>query len=314
MRASRDRSSSVVAARLGPVLIAVALAACGRSEPPPWVHRGEGPALHAGQGPQATAPVVVATANGAAITSADLDLAMTTAVRAANPHQGGGEPVAPPDRGQVLDQLIDQELAAQRAQGLGLDGDPDYQAELSRMAAQLGSFRRQRLARLLDRDTGQRAVVSEADARHFFDVQADGIRTQVRISQLLLHDPAAIALARRELDAGAKFEDVAARSLATPAPTGSAPWDLGYLAWNQIPEPWQPYLATLPVGATSPIIDGPRGRHWIIQVVDHRVDPSITFETARPQIMVLLQVQAAELAVAMQAKELRAAATIELTP
>lgn len=303
-------SAAAVTRRLRGLWVALALAACDGSAPPPWV-RVEAAARSV---PVTGGSPVVARVNGAAITAADLDLAMASAARASNPHQAGGEPVAPPVKAQVLEQLIDQELAAQRARGLGLDGDPEYQAELVRMTAQLDAFRRQRLGHLLERDTGQRAVVSEADARAFFDAQAERIRTQVRIAQILLHDPAAVAQAKRELDAGATFEAVAAKTLPSAPPPGTAPWDLGYLAWNQIPEAWQPYLAQLAVGGVSPIIEGPRGRRWIIQVVDRRVDPTITFETARPQITVLLQAKAAEVAIARQAKQLRAQATIERMP
>lgn len=289
------------------VVPTVALAGCSSGEPPPWARE----AHEARTAPTRAGPAVVATVNGAAITAADLALAMTTAAQATNPHQAGAEAAPAPDRAQVLDRLIDEELAAQRAHGLGLDGDPEYQAELVRMQAQLDQFRRQRLAHLLERDTGQRAVVTEADARTFFDAQAERIRTQLRVSQILLHDPVAIAQAKRELDGGLAFADVAAKTLPMAPAPGAAPWDLGYLSWNQIPEAWEPVLATLAIGGVSPIIDGPRGRRWIIQLVDRRVDPAITFDTARSAIMLRLQAQAADLAVAKQAKDLRAAATIE---
>jgi hypothetical protein len=110
---------------------------------------------------------------------------------------------------------------------------------------------------------------------------------------------------------------VAARALpGTDArPAGiRAPWDLGYLQWSQLPEAWQEVIDTLPIGATSPVIDGPRGRAWVLRLVDRRIDPSVTFDAARPVIEQRLTAAAAERAQAELARQLRAGAHIELAP
>ncbi|HVV88447.1 MAG TPA: peptidylprolyl isomerase [Kofleriaceae bacterium] len=295
----------------GLVLVALALGAGCESETPPWAGGGAG---RAGSGAADAGAAVVATVDGVGITGADLQLAMATAARASDPHQPGAGPATPPDRAAVLDTLIDQELEAREAEARGLDDDPDYRAELARMEAEVAAFRRQRLARLAEHDASQRAQVSEADARRFFDERADRIRTQVHVEQILLHDPDRIADAKAKLDAGEPFEAVATWSLPVAPPAGSAPWDLGYLAWNQVPEPWLPALDALKVGETSGVIEGPRGRRWIIRLLDRRVDPAITFETARPAIMLLLGSQAADAAVDRLKQGLRASAVIERTP
>ncbi len=295
----------------GLVALLLVVAACG-GDAPPWAAQGGGrPPAHRPR--SAAAPAVLVTVDGAAITSADLDAALAAAARAESPHQGptGAAPTSAPDRKATLEALIDQELAARRAEALGLDADAEYQEERGRLTAQLATFRRQRLSRLLARQVAEAAVVTDAEARAFFDANADRIRAQVRVNQILLHDQAAITELAAQLAAGAPFAEVAARTLPAPPPPGATPWDLGYLAWNQVPEPWAPILATLAVGATSGIIEGPRGRRWIIQLVDRRVDPAITFETARPAILLLLRTRAGAAAVAGLASRLRAGATIE---
>jgi peptidyl-prolyl cis-trans isomerase C len=272
-----------------------------------------GAAARPAAGAPTPAVAVVATVNGAPITRAELELASRGAGRADNPHGTPAAADSAASRRAVLDQMIVDELAAQRARARGLDADPTFQQELATRQAQLDDFRRRRLAELLRRERRQQVTVSEADARRYFDEHADRIHTELRVRQLLLRDRAAAEQARRALDGGARFEDVAARALHQAGP-GAAPWDVGYLRWNQIPEAWRGVVDQLAVGATSPIIEGPGGRWWIVELVDRRVEPSITFESARPTIELLLQSRAAAAAEAALEHELRAGAAIVETP
>jgi len=291
--------------RRGLLLTLVAVMTAGCDEPPPsWAMRGGTSASGAGG---AAAP---ATVNGTAISAAELALAMGTAARAENPH-GGGSGVAP-DRGQVLAGLIDLELAAQRAVALGLDADPGYRDELAKLEAQLASVRRQRLAALFDKDVAARAAVAPAAVQAFYDQHVDEIRTRVRVWQLLFRDRAKATAAAAELAGGAAFEAVAARVLNAPA--GTTPWDVGYLAWNQLPPAWAPTLPGLAVGATSGVISGPGGRFWIIRVIDRQRDDEQTFERARAAIELRLGDEAAQTARAQALTELRRQARIELAP
>jgi len=255
-------------------------------------------------------PEVVATVNGVPITRADLAYAMTTAARA-NPHEPGASASSPPVPRAVLDSLINDELAAQRAVARGLATDPTYQEELGRLEAQLDAFRRQRLARLLFRDVADHAEVTDAEARSFFDERADRIRTTTHIWQILSVDPLAIENAQREIAGGAAFADVALRTLGA-RPTDATPWDLGYLKWNQIPEPWETVLPSLAIGETSSVIEGPGRRRWIIRVVDRQVDPGITFDHTRPAIVQRLQARAATDAQTALERALRVEAKIEI--
>lgn len=308
MERRRSRSLPRVSLTFRPTIqrtvaaVAFAVAAC----------RGESPQ------PAATAIVprteraaVVAHVNGTPMTETDLALAMTAAARAENPHQTGTEAPAPPERARVLEDLIDTELAAQRAIARGLDADPGFQTELAERHAELAAFRRQRLAALLRRDLTQQRRVSDWDAQQFFAEHTNRIRTRTHIWQIRVTDRREMNAAQQELASGARFEDVAAKRTPNLA-TGGTPWDLGFLKWNQIPEPWQATLDTLAIGAISPVLEGPRGRLWIIKVIDRQIDSAVTFETARPAIDLVLEARAAAAAEADLARTLRASATIGL--
>jgi len=286
------------------LMLTVGLAAGCDEKPPSWATGG---------GARTSTPAAAAapaTVNGVAIGAAELALAMATAARAESPH-GGGSGVTP-DRGRVLAGLIDQELAAQRAVALGLDADPAFKDELAKLDAQLASVRRQRLAALFDKDLAARAVVAPAAVQTFYDQHVDEIRTRVHVWQILFRDRAKATAAAAELAGGATFEAVAQRVL--NAPPGTTPWDVGYLAWNQLPPAWSTTLPGMAVGATSGVIDGPGGRFWIVRVIDRQRDDEQTLERARPAIELRLGDEAAQVARAQALTELRKAARIDLAP
>lgn len=308
-RSTRGARRAAPGGVFGAALLAAWSTSAGCDEARPgWAGRAHGaPAEHAEPALVANSPAVVVV-DGVALTEADLALAMASTGRG-NPHQGSGP--ATPDRAAVLERLVEEELAARRARAEGLDADPAYQAEVARREADDRAFRRQRLARLFERDVAARATVDEATARAAFDQRADWFRTTVRVHQILVHDAAAIEAVARDLAAGKPFEEVAAAALPAAPPPGVTPWDLGDLRWNQVPPAWEPALATMAPGAVSGVLEGPRGRRWIIKLVERKLDPSITFDAVRPALVAKLQAEAAEAAVAQARRALRQAARVE---
>lgn len=283
-------------------LVAVALLAACDEGTPGWA---------TGLGGHRRGDQVVATINGAPITASELAQTMAAASRGDTPHGGAPAAVAP-TRDKVLATMIDQELAAQRAVALGLDQDRGYREELARLEAQLATFRRQRLAALFDRALAAEAPVDPAAVRAYYDQHQARIRTRVHVWQMLFRDPAKAQAAAAELAAGKDFAEVARAAMA--APEGQRPWDVGELAWNQVPEAWAPVLPSLAVGASSGVIVGPGGRWWIIHLVDRRDDPAQTFDHARPAIELALGADAAAAARAAIMARLRREARIELAP
>ena len=71
--------------------------------------------------------------------------------------------------------------------------------------------------------------------------------------------------------------------------TVGAPWDLGYLRWQQVPKAWRNVVDDLKKGEVSGVIRGPNNRFWIIKLIDKRENPDITFESIKPTIMEVLK-------------------------
>ena len=63
-------------------------------------------------------------------------------------------------------------------------------------------------------------------------------------------------------------------------------------------------------GAVSRVIPGPRGRFWIIKLVDRRQDPATTFESVRPVIEGLLRASGRRRRATRPTKDLRAHAKV----
>ena len=260
--------------RLLPLLVLLPLlGACRPASPQPRAAEPSAP----------VAAEALATVNGVAITRPEV----VAAARGPSAHGGTGVAETPAE---TLERLIQEELRAQRAVRLGLDRDPGFRADLARAEASLRSWRRTQLATLLEtHDQTTRPEVTEAEARAFYDANAPRIRTEVRVAQILLRDEAAITRALAEVRGGAPFEEVARRQFAGLPETAGRPWDLGYLRWNLLPAAWRDLAYSLPVGQTSEVLRGPNNRFWIINVVDRRERPELTFEAMRAAITQTLQ-------------------------
>lgn len=225
---------------------------------------------------------VLATVNGKPVTELDVQYKMKS-----GGHSGGGAPRQRPD---TLEEIIREELCYQRAVALGLDADPVYREKLRQFEVQLDFFKRKELTELfVRREIEAKAPVTEAEAARYFAANAGRLRTEIHIWQILRRDESAIKQALKDLEDGIPFEQVAAQQFPQLPETGQQPWDLGYLKWNQIPEPWREIVYDLKSGAISGVIRGPKGRFWILKLIDRRDNPTITFESVRPILLESLQ-------------------------
>jgi peptidyl-prolyl cis-trans isomerase C len=288
--------------RLSLVLSVALLAACGQSNPP-----GASGSAPASSAAAATTEKVLARVNGVPITDVDLALRLK-----ADSHEAGGDPGAPDRKKNVLDYLILHEIMAQKAVEMGLDKDAKYQEELRRLEAQLAAFKRQELSeRYVAREGDKRATPSDDEARAYFQKNEKRIRTQVHIFQILKRTENAIVEARSMIERGKTFEEVAA-SYFPNLPEGQKPWDLGYLPFYKIPEPWRDTLTDLKVGEMSGILKGPNERFWLIKLVEVKEDTALTFESAKEGILQDMKATRTQHLREGLEKELRAAAKVEM--
>ena len=236
--------------------------------------------------PEATPELdIVATVNGVPITGLDVKLDSRTT--------GGHQTEAVPESEEtVLQRIILQELAYQKAVDAGFDSDLSYQENLRRLKAQVAAFNRKKLSELFyKRELEKRSMVSDEDAREYFEENADSIRADIRVWQILRRDDSLIEQDREALAQGDSFEEVAGKRFQNlpQADSGQAPWDLGYLKWEQIPEVWWNALDDLDVDETSDIIRSATGRYWIIKLIDRRENPDISYEDVESKIKTVLK-------------------------
>lgn len=201
-----------------------------------------------------------------------------------------GHEVTPELKRRRLNFLVQKELAAQRAIELGLDKDPTYAAQLQRITTQLNGFKRDKLSELFEATEIQaRAIVTDAEIDKFIADNTDRIHSESHILQLLQRSEEKIQLISDQIASGKSFDEVATEIFPELPSDMKRPWDNGYMSWKQIPEAWTDTLASMQPGETSGIINGPRGRFWIIHLVDRRTNDAIDMESLKGDIRTILQ-------------------------
>ena len=245
---------------------------------------------------------VLATVNGTSITDADVQLALNS--------PGHDKGVSAEHRKNVLEVIVQRELIRQEAAKLGLDANPSYREKLSRMEAKIHDFNRKELSELFWREMASRVTISEVEAKEYYTRNATRIRGEVHVWQLLWRDDASARRASSDMRSGTSFEEFARKRFAKVSNTSKAPWNLGYLRWKQIPEPWQHALKEMTIGDVSDVIRGPNNRYWIIKLINRRENPDITFESIRSTIIEVLKNEKIEKLHERINRELRANASI----
>lgn len=225
---------------------------------------------------KSSAPVV-ARVNGVSLTEADVELALRSSAHVASAEMPPSE-----RRKGVIEGLIREELIRQKAVELGLEPEGAAADEVARLELQLAAARRRALNEAYFRQQiAAKAEPTDAQARAFFDANVSMIRSELHVWQILLRDEVQMAQAQRDLGEGVPFETVARRHL--PQGVGQ-PWDLGFLTWRQLPEPWRPVVEHLEPGEVSPLIRGVGGRLWVLKLIERRMNPDLTFEHVKPQL------------------------------
>jgi parvulin-like peptidyl-prolyl isomerase len=214
------------------------------------------------------------------------------------------------DERSALDAVVRQELAAQKAVELGLDPGPEYRAELGQIEAQVAAFKRRRLAALYEEQAASSIAISDDEVRKYFEAEGAKLRSEVHVWQIMVRDESVIEQARRHLESGIPFEEAVRRLFPNVPAAAGAFWDLGWLRWSQVPEPWRDVVARLEKGQTSGVIKGPRSRFWIVKLVDRRESPELTFDVVKPMVVEALRAEKVEARRAQAEKDLRSGARI----
>lgn len=226
---------------------------------------------------------VVATVNGTPISELDIQLA-------ASRSGGHGDTGNDSDETQVLQRIVLQEVARQKAIDAGYDADTEYRNDLYTLQVQLEAFQRKRLAEIYyAREFEAQAAISDEDAQRFFDDNANIVNHRVHVWQIFRRDKTLIEQDLEALRAGKPFEQVAGERFPDLPQLDRKPWDLGYMHWTQLPDPWWDSLRAMGRGDTSEIIEGPNDRYWIIRLIDRERLPDQGFEDAAPRLRDILR-------------------------
>ena len=230
---------------------------------------------------------ILATVNGVPITESDLKQSLKRV-----PH---GETVNPEAIQNMLETVIRNELIYQQSLELGLDKNPEYRRKMYEAEVQLRAYQRQEISTLYREYIKNKAVVTDSEAKEYFEKNSKKIQTKFHVGQIYYRGgEAQIAADDKDLKSGKPFEKVASKRFPNLPKGMPAPWDLGYLYWFQIPPPWQGIIDRLEPGQVSDIIKGPNERFWVIKLIDKMVDPKITFDTEKGKIVELLRKQKAD--------------------
>jgi EpsD family peptidyl-prolyl cis-trans isomerase len=203
---------------------------------------------------------------------------------------------------QVVRNLVDQEVVAQKALADKLDRDPA-------VVQALDAARRQILAEAyMSRKLGMPAEPSDAEVTGYFDRHPElfAKRKIYRLQEISIKAPKdKYDAIRAQLGASRTLEDFATWLKAENLPVKSAQ---GVKTAEQLPLQMLPQLAKMPDGQAM-VVDTPDGL-MVIVLADSQMQP-VTLEQAKPAIARLLQTQARQKSAKAEMDTLRAAAKIE---
>jgi peptidyl-prolyl cis-trans isomerase C len=180
----------------------------------------------------------------------------------------------------ILDQLIDQKLMAQEAARRQLDRDPSGQRRLEMARERI-------LGNLLVESLVAQQVTEEAiDKMYAEQVRLQQANDEVSVAHILVDTKDEADALFLRIEQGETFESLVFNN-SKDTRTRMENGDLGYLAPNDLAEPFPVVIANTPEGEVSPPFETADGWH-ILKVKDRRTEPPKTREQMRPEIATFL--------------------------
>jgi parvulin-like peptidyl-prolyl isomerase len=182
---------------------------------------------------------------------------------------------------ELLDQFLDERLLKRLAADRGLV-PPSAAPRQATDALLTADLRREAGAGEIARDVAQ---YYEAHPQEFTRPE------QVRLRQILTEDRAAAEAARREIVAGAPFEEVARRL--SSGPRADSGGYQGELARGDLPPSFADLIFSLKPGEVSPVVPAEYGFH-LFQVIEREPAQKVPLAAAREEILARLRQQNAD--------------------
>lgn len=180
----------------------------------------------------------------------------------------------------VLDQLIDQKLMAQEAARRQLDRDPSSQRRLEMARERI-------MGNLLVESLVAKEVTEEAIDRMYAEqVRLQQANDQVSVAHIMVETKEEADDLFRRIEQGETFESLVFNN-SKDTRTRMENGNLGFVAPNDLADPFPVVIANTPEGEVSPPFETGEGWH-ILKVKDRRTEPPKTREEMRPEIATFL--------------------------
>jgi peptidyl-prolyl cis-trans isomerase C len=245
--------------------------------------------------PAAAAPAErVATVNGKALPKSEFELYV------ANMSRQSGRDVNEEQKGQLLDQYISMQLAAEEAEKAGVDKDAKVRDQLA--LARLQVLVDAGLQKYLEAHP-----VQESELRPEYDAQVAALPREYHARHILVEDQAAAEAITKELKGGADFAKLAAkRSKDSSSKSGG---DLGWFTLDTMVKPFADAVKTMQPGQlTEQPVQSQYGWH-VIKLEESRATSAPPFDEVKDRVKMIVQRKKLQ----THLEDLRKAAKVEKT-
>jgi len=236
----------------------------------------------------------VATVNGKALPKSEFDLYV------ANMSRQSGRDVAEDQKGQLLDQYISMQLAADEAEKAGIEKDAKVRDQLA--LARLQVLVDAGLQKYLEAHP-----VQESELRPEYDAQVAALPREYHARHILVEDEAAAVAITKELKGGADFAKLAAkRSKDSSSKSGG---DLGWFTLDTMVKPFADAVKSMQPGQlTEQPVQSQYGWH-VIKLEETRATSAPPFDEVKDRVKMIVQRKKLQ----AHLEELRKAAKVEKT-
>ena len=245
--------------------------------------------------PAAAAPAErVATVNGKALPKSEFELYV------ANMSRQSGRDISEEQKGEILDQYISMQLAAEEAEKAGVDKDAKVRDQLA--LARLQVLVDAGLQKYLEAHP-----VQESELRPEYDAQVAALPREYHARHILVEDQAAAEAITKELKGGADFAKLAAkRSKDSSSKSGG---DLGWFTLDTMVKPFADAVKTMQPGQlTEQPVQSQYGWH-VIKLEESRATSAPPFDEVKDRVKMIVQRKKLQ----THLEELRNAAMVEMT-
>lgn len=254
------------------------------------------PAAPAPEAP-ATGPLAVAVrVNGRPITEAEVALRMN--------ERGPGK--AKLTRDEALERVIELELQAQAAEGMGADKETSFLADMALLQAKVNDARRTALAKSYRmRSVDGLPPPSEAEVQAYLTEHEARLDVELKLRRVRARTRADAEAALAAVRAGKPFDEVAHEF---PGET----FDVGPLGFDTIPDQWWRALEGVEPPGFAEVVPMGEGRFEVLQLLERKKVPRPAPEELARRAAAVLHAQAFEARRIAQAEQMRKAARVEI--